>query len=151
MSFVGNFAAAQSAKAIGQYNSQLYYQQAQYARKRAAINQKIYDQVTRPLIVKQNKTNYSNFFVSALKSGAEFREGTSPYLVGLEFRLNQATDLVIADFNAEMDQVDQLNQASLLQARGVGEAFKGQMTARTENIKGAASLLSSANKQFEIF
>ena len=145
MSFIGNFAAAQSAKAIGQYNSQLYYQQAQYARKKAAINQKVYDQVTRPLIVKNNKANYSNFFVSALSSGAEFREGTSPYLAGLEFRMNQATDLVIADFNSEMDQMDQLNQASLLQARGTGAAFSGAMTARTENIKGAASLLSAAN------
>ena len=145
MSFIGNFAAAQSAKAIGQYNSQLYYQQAQYARKKAAINQKVYDQVTRPLIVKNNKANYSNFFVSALSSGAEFREGTSPYLAGLEFRMNQATDLVIADFNSEMDQMDQLNQASLLQARGTGAAFSGTMTARTENIKGAASLLSAAN------
>ena len=40
MSFIGNFAAAQSAKAIGQYNQSVYYQQAAYARKKAAINQK---------------------------------------------------------------------------------------------------------------
>ena len=145
MSFIGNFAAAQSAKAIGQYNSQLYYQQAQYARKKAELNEKVYNQVTRPLIVKQNKANYSNFFVSALSSGAEFREGTTPYLAGLDFRINQATDLVISDFNAEMDQFDQANQISLLQARGAGEAFKGAMTARTETIRGFGSLLSMAN------
>ena len=31
MSFIGNFAAAQSAKAIGSYNQGVYYQQAAYA------------------------------------------------------------------------------------------------------------------------
>ena len=86
--------------------------------------------------------------MSALKSGAEYREGTSPYLAGLEFKLNQATDLVISDFNSEMDILDQNNQAALLRSKGIGEKFKGDMTARTENIKGFASLLSSANKQF---
>ena len=40
MSFIGNFAAAQSAKAIGKYNSDLYYQQAQLAKKKADINLK---------------------------------------------------------------------------------------------------------------
>ena len=38
MSFIGNFAAAQSAKAIGQYNQSVYYEQAAYARKKAIIN-----------------------------------------------------------------------------------------------------------------
>ena len=33
MSFIGNFAAAQSAKAIGRYNERSVYQQAQLARK----------------------------------------------------------------------------------------------------------------------
>ena len=39
MSFIGNFAAAQSAKAIGKFNSDLYYQQAQLAKK--AVNRNL--------------------------------------------------------------------------------------------------------------
>ena len=33
---------------------------------------------------------------------------------------------------------DQINQSILLQAKGVGERFKGHLTARTETIKGLA-------------
>ena len=147
MSFIGNFAAAKSAKAIGQYNNQLYNTQAQYARKKADMNQKVYDQVTRPILVKNFNKQYSDFFVSTLKSGVEFREGTSPYFNALEFKINQAQDLIISDFNAEMDQVEQLNQSILLAAKGESEAFKGGLTAQVENIKGVGSLLAFANAQ----
>ena len=41
--------------------------------------------------------------------------------------------------------MEQLNQSILLAAKGQGEAFKGDLTARTETIKGFASLLSTAN------
>ena len=40
MSFIGNIAAAQSAKAIGKYNESLAYQQAAYDRKKAADKRK---------------------------------------------------------------------------------------------------------------
>ena len=79
-----------------------------------------------------------------LDTGAELREGESTYLAALEFRINQATDLVINDYNAEMDNMEQLNQSILLAIKGTGEAFKGDLTARTETIKGFASLLSTA-------
>ena len=55
MSFLGNFAAAQSAKAIGEYNRDLYKAQAQYAKAKADINLRTYNQVTRPLLVKKFK------------------------------------------------------------------------------------------------
>ena len=42
MSFIGNIAAAQSAKAIGKYNEGLAYQQAAYERKKAAVREKVY-------------------------------------------------------------------------------------------------------------
>ena len=145
MSFIGNFAAAQSAKAIGQYNQSVYYQQAAYARKKAAINKKTYDQVTKPLLLRKFKKDYSNQFVNALASGAEIRAGDSPYLALLDLKYNQATELVIADFNAEMDQTELINESLLMQAKGTGARFKGDMTARAENIKGVASLLSTAN------
>ena len=145
MSFIGNFAAAQSAKAIGQYNSSVYYEQAQYARKKAMVNQKTYEQVTKPLLLRKFKKDYSNQFVNALASGAEIRAGDSPYLALLDLKYNQATELVIADFNAEMDQTELINESLLIQAKGTGARFKGDMTARAENIKGVASLLSTAN------
>ena len=59
MSFIGNFAAAQSAKAIGAYNQGVYYQQAAYERKKAAINKKTYDQVTKPLLLRKFNKDYS--------------------------------------------------------------------------------------------
>ena len=145
MSFIGNFAAAQSAQAIGSYNQGVYYQQAAYARKKAAINKKTYDQVTKPLLLRKFKKDYSNQFVNALASGAEIRAGDSPYLALLDLKYNQATELIIADFNAEMDQTELINESLLIQAKGTGAAFKGDMTARAENIKGVASLLSTAN------
>ena len=40
MSFIGNFAAAQSAKAIGKYNERSVYQQAQLATKKAEVEKK---------------------------------------------------------------------------------------------------------------
>ena len=80
-----------------------------------------------------------------MNTGAEMREGGSTYLAALEFNINQATDLVIADYNAKMDNMDQENQSILLAAKGVGEAFKGDLTARSETIKGFGSLLSTAN------
>ena len=145
MSFIGNFAAAQSAKAIGQYNQSVYYQQAAYGREKAEINKKTYDQVTKPLLLRKFKKDYSNQFVNALASGAEIRAGDSPYLALLDLKYNQATELVIADFNAEMDQTELINESLLLAAKGTGARFKGDMTARAENIKGVASLLSTAN------
>ena len=145
MSFIGNFAAAQSAKAIGQYNQSVYYQQAAYARKKAEINRKTYNQVTKPLLLRKFNKDYSNQFVNALASGAEIRAGDSPYLALLDLKYNQATELVIADFNAEMDQTELINESLLIQAKGTGARFKGDMTARAENIKGVASLLSTAN------
>ena len=145
MSFIGNFAAAQSAKAIGAYNQSVYYEQAAYERKKAEVNKRTYDQVTKPLLLRKFNKDYSNQFVSALASGAEIRDGDSPYLALLDLKYNQATELVIADFNSEMDQTELINNSLLMQAKGIGAKFKGDMTARAENIKGVASLLSTAN------
>ena len=76
MSFIGNIAAAQTAKTIGKYNEQLAYQQAAYAKRQASIREKVYNNIERPRFVDQQERAYSNFFVSALRTGAEFREGT---------------------------------------------------------------------------
>ena len=142
MSALGNIAAAQSAKTIGKYNESVAYQQAAYDRKKAAVQQKVFDTIERPRFVKQQERAYSNFFVNALRTGAEFREGTTPFLVGVENRSNQMLDLALADYNQKVVFNDQINQSLLLEARGRGERLKGDLTARAEYMKAAGSLLT---------
>ena len=146
MSFIGNIAAAQSAKAIGKYNESLAYQQAQYERKKAAIRDEVYNNVERPRFVREQERAYSNFFVNALRTGAEYREGTTPFLVGVENRTNQMLDLALADYNNKVAVNDQINQSLLLEARGRGERLKGDLTARSEMFKAAGSLLTMGFK-----
>ena len=67
MSAIGNIAAAQTAKTIGKYNERLAYEQAAYDRKKAAVQQKVFDTIERPRFVKQQEQAYSNFFVNALE------------------------------------------------------------------------------------
>ena len=146
MSFIGNIAAAQSAKAIGKYNEGLAYQQAAYERKKAAVREKVYNNIERPRFVDQQERAYSNFFVSALRTGAEFREGTTPFLVGVENRSNQMLDLALADYNQKVTFNDQINQSLLLETKAIGERFKGDLTARTEFIKGVGGAITFGNQ-----
>ncbi len=143
MSFIGDFASAGAARSISNYNSQLTYQQAQYARKKAEINKKYYNQVTLPLLKKQQEANRSNLFVNILRSGAEFREGTTPYEVMLENNINQAFNLVVADYNKEMDYEDQINQSLLLESKSIGEREAGRIQSRALMAKGVGSLLTT--------
>jgi len=146
MSFIGNIAAAQSAKAIGKYNESLAYQQAAYDRKKAAIADKVYNTIERPRFVEQQKRQFSNFFVDALRTGAEYREGTTPFLVGVKNLQTQLFDLSLADYNNQVQQNDLLNQSLLLEAKGRGERLKGDLTAATEYTKAAGSLLTMGYK-----
>ena len=124
MSFIGNIAAAQSAKALGKYN------------------QSVYNQFERPRFVDQQEQQYASFFVNALRTGAEYREGTTPFFVGIQNRTNQMLDLALSDYNNKVTVNDMVNQSLLLQARGRGELFKGKLTARAEYMKAAGSLLT---------
>lgn len=148
MSFLGNIAAARSAKAIGKYNASVAYQEAQYERKKAAVKEQVYKTVERPRLLDQQDQQYANFFVSSLNSGAEMRDGTTPMLVALKNKQLQSFDLAIADYNSKVAVQDQINQSLLIQARGRGEEFKGKMMANTEYMKAAGSLLTmgSASK-----
>jgi len=142
MSALGNIAAAQTAKTIGKYNEAVAYQEAAYARKKAAIQQKVYDEIEKPRFIEAQQQQFSNFFVDALRTGAEYREGTTPFIVGVKNKQNQLFDLALADYNTKVQVNDQVNQSLLLQARGQGERLKGDLTARAEYAKAAGSLLS---------
>ena len=139
MSFIGNFAAAQSAKAIGRYNERSVYQQAQLQRQKTEVAREVYNKVDRPRLLKKQDRDYDFLFVRALKSGAEIRSGESPYLALLETRVNQTTDLAIADFNSRQAFYDGMNQSLLTAFKGEGEMFKGRVLAQSEMIKGIAT------------
>ena len=148
MSFLGNIAAARSAKAIGKYNASVAYQEAQYERKKAAVKEQVYKTVERPRLLDQQDQQYANFFVSSLNSGAEMRDGTTPMLVALKNKQLQSFDLAIADYNSKVSVQDAINQSLLIEARGRGEEFKGKMTANTEYMKAAGSLLTMGNASY---
>ena len=143
MSFIGNLVTAYTARAIGDFNAQMYWQQADYARRQAEVAEAAYNKLDRPRIVKKQSLDYSNFFVNVMKSGVEFT-GT-PYEVAMAYKFNQATDLAIADYNQNMENIDMVNRSLLLQAKGMGAEFEGRLIARGEYIKTAGSLLGSAN------
>ena len=146
MSFLGNLAAAGSAKAIGKYNASVAYEEAQYERKKAAVREEIYKTVEKPRLLDLQDQQYSKFFVDALNTGAEFREGTTPFLVGLKNKQLQSFDLAMADYNSKTAVTDQINQSLLIQARGRGEEFKGKMTANTQYMAAVGSLLSMGSQ-----
>ena len=143
MSFIGNIAAAQSAKALGKYNQDVFNQQAALQRRKTEIARNAYNDIDRIRLVKNQETQYDNLFVNLLRSGAEVRLGDSSYEVLLETRYNQMTDLAIEDFNSQQAYYDGINQASLLESKGVGENFKGQLTARAEYFKAAGTMFGN--------
>ena len=142
MSFIGNIAAAQTAKAIGKYNQSVMNQEAAYNKRQAEISGEVYEKFDKPKFVDQQNAWMKDQFVNTLRTGAEFREGETGYLVHLKNYQNQATDLAINDYNQTIKQNDLINQSILLQARGTGERLKGDMTARSEYISAAGSLLA---------
>ena len=146
MSALGNIAAAQSAKRISAYNASVTRMERDFLDAKREVNTKFYNNVTKPLLLKNQKKGRANLFVSSLRSGAEVREGTTPYDVMLENNVNQAFNVVIADYKQEMDANDQLNQSLMLEAKAQGQEFAGQMTARAQKAAAVGSLLSDANK-----
>jgi len=142
MSFLGNFAAAKSAKAIGQYQKSIWDNEAKYIRAQRDQKEKVYDEVLKPQLLDIHKAQYSDFFVSQLSTGAEIRPGTTPYFNLLKFKVNQAFDLAMSDYNDEIDYNSMTNKALMTSSRGEAALYTGLLTARTETIKGYGSLLS---------
>ena len=97
MAFIGNIVGAFAAQQIGEYNAQLYNQQAAYADAKAQQQRAAYNQIDKPRLLKAQERERSNFFVNTLMTGAEF-SGTN-YAMALAFDYEQGTDLVIADYN----------------------------------------------------
>ena len=143
MAFIGNIVGAYAAQQIGEYNAQLYNQQAAYADAKAKQQRTAYNQLDRPRLVNQQQRDYSEFFVSRMLTGAEF-SGTA-FDAALDFEVNQALDLSIADYNESIEYDEARNQSLLLQARAEGEIYRGQLTAGVQLAKAGGSLLSEWN------
>ena len=142
MAFIGNFAAAKGAAAIGQYQKKIWDNEAKYITAQRDQKAKVYEEVLKPQLVDIHKTQYSDFFVKTLKTGAEIRPGTTPYFNLLKFKVNQAFDVAMSDFNKEVDYNSMTNKALTTSARGEAALYTALLTARTETIKGYGSLLS---------
>ena len=138
MSFIGNIFGAYGARQIGNFNAQLYAKEAELTRKNAEIKKQVFQNVDKPRIIAQQARDRSNVFVQFIKSGVDVdRIGESPFLVMLDQTVEQAFDLEIAEFNSTVAYENQLNNASLLQAKGAGERFKGEIQFRTGMLKAA--------------
>lgn len=143
MAFIGNIVGAYAAQQIGEYNATLYNQQAAYADAKAQQQRTAYNQLDRPRLVNQQQRDYSEFFVSRMLTGAEF-SGTA-FDAALDFEVNQALDLSIADYNESIEYDEAINQSLLLQSRAEGERYRGQLTAGVQLAKAGGSLLGDLN------
>ena len=143
MAFIGNIVGAYAAQQIGEYNATLYNQQAAYADAKAQQQRTAYNQLDRPRLVNQQQRDYSQFFVSRMLTGAEF-SGTA-FDAALDFEVNQALDLSIADYNESIEYDEAINQSLLLQSRAEGERYRGQLTAGVQLAKAGGSLLGEWN------
>ena len=143
MAFIGNIVGAYAAQQIGEYNAQLYNQQAAYADAKAKQQRTAYNQLDRPRLVNQQQRDYSQFFVSRMLTGAEF-SGTA-FDAALDFQVNQALDLSIADYNESIEYDEARNQSLLLKSRAEGERYRGQLTAGVQLAKAGGSLLGDLN------
>jgi len=148
MAFIGNIVAAQSAKAIAAYNQAVFNQQWKFEDAKTKAKAKVYDEVTRPKLIDDQSFIYSQFFVDALNTGAEFRPGETTWLVGLRNKQKMALDLAMADYNKEVERIDGVNAALLIKAKGEAERYKGLLTAQTEYTKAGASLLTMGYKSY---
>jgi hypothetical protein len=146
MAFIGSLVAAQTAKAIGEYNAKVNRQQAAYWDKKAASQRAAYNQLDRPRLIKSQNRDYSNFFVNTLMTGAEF-SGTN-YAMALANKIEMGTDLVIADYNESTEFMETRNQSILFEQKAMTDIYKGRLGQVSEYAKAGGSLLSMANKNY---
>ena len=138
MSFIGDVFGAFGARQIGRFNADLYAKQAELTRKNAEIKKQVFQTVDLPRLKKDQARNRSNQFVNLLKSGFDVdRIGETPYLIGLEQSIEDAFEISVQTFNSTVAYQNEINNSSLLMAKGQGEKFKGEIQFRTGMLKAA--------------
>ena len=144
MAFVGNIFGAYAARATGSYNQSLLYQEAQLARKNAAIKQQAFENIELPRLLKEQERNQSSLLVNLLKSGVDVdRVGETPYLIMLDQEMENDFDLALATYNSQVTYQNEINRSLLTEARGAGERFKGDLAFRTGILKGAGDIYAN--------
>ena len=144
MSFIGNLLGGYGASQIGKFNQNLYNQEAALRVQNAKLKKQTFLDVDKPRIIAQHTRDQSNMLVNFIKSGVDVsRIGDSPFLVMLDQTVEQAFDLEIAEFNSTVEYQNEVNYASLLRAKGEGEAFKGELAFRTGIFKAAGKMGSN--------
>lgn len=143
MSWIGNVIGAIGGFQIGKSNQDLYNKQSELNKAKAKEDEYIYQNIDKPRLVKQQNKEYSSFFVNLLNSGFEFQKDTTTFFAAQEFKVEQATDLAIADYNQKAEMRDFSNQSLLLEAKGRQEYSKGLLVAASEGAKAVSSYQSS--------
>ena len=141
MSFIGNILGGYAAREVGRFNRDLYNQQARIEKRNAEIKLSTFDNVTKPRLIKTYARNKSNLLVNLLKSGVDVdRVGETPYLMMLEQEVENDFDLALATYNSQVSYQNEVNRSLLTQARGRGEAFKGELAYRVGIAKGIGDI-----------
>ena len=146
MSFIGSFFGGYAAKKAGEFNQQLFNQQAAIERRNAEIKRQTFDNVELPRLLKAQERNKSTLFVNLLKSGVDVdRVGETPYLLLLDQNIENAYDVSLARYNSRVTFQNEINRSLLTEARGRGEAFKGELAYRV----GMAKAIGEAGGNYQ--
>ena len=144
MAFVGNIFGAYAARATGRYNQSLLYQEAALARRNAEIKQQAFENIELPRLLKQQERDQSSLLVNLLKSGVDVdRVGETPYLMMLDQNIENAYDVSIARYNSRVTYQNEINRSLLTEAKGRGEAFKGELAFRTGIAKAGGDIYAN--------
>ena len=144
MAFIGNIFGAYAARQIGRYNQRLFAQQAAIEKRNAEIKLTTFEKVNKPRLIKSYERNKSNLLVNLLKSGVDIdRVGETPYLMMLEQEMENDFDLALATYNSQVTYENEVNRSLLTQARGAGEAFKGDLAFRTGMAKAVGDIYAN--------
>ena len=139
MAFFGNILGGLAAKQIGRYN-----QQAAIEKRNAEIKVKTFENIELPRLLKQQERNKSSLLVNLLKSGVDIdRVGETPYLMLLDQNIENAYDVSIANYNSRVTYQNEINRSLLTEARGRGEAFKGELAFRTGIAKAGGDIFAN--------
>ena len=144
MAFIGNILGGYAAKQVGRYNQQLYSQQAAIEKRNAEIKVKTFENIELPRLLKQQERDKSSLLVNLLKSGVDVdRVGQTPYLMMLDQNIENAFDVSIARYNSRVTYQNEVNRSLLTEARGRGEAFKGELAYRVGIAKGIGDIYAN--------
>jgi len=144
MSFIGSIFGGYAARQVGRYNQQLYNQQAAIEKRNAEIKVQTFDNILLPKLLKDKERNKSTLLVNLLNSGVDVdRVGETPYLMMLEQNIEDAFDVSLARYNSRVTYQNEVNRSLLTQARGRGEAFKGELAYRVGIAKGIGDIYAN--------